>query len=367
MSRIIFNNKNSLFYTALKSEVNEYFLQRRLEKTGNWKLYLKTVILIPVAVGLYISLLAFPMPALFAIMGCGLLGFVMASIGFNVMHDACHGSFSNRKWVNNLFGYTLNIMGGNEFFWRQKHNIIHHTYTNIDGIDDDIAKSPLIRQCDTQKWVPAHRIQHIYLPFVYSITSLAWTYGSDFAKYFRQKIVQTSVNNMTWKQHLIFWLSKLWCIAVYILIPGFVVGWGEWAIGFIVGHIVFGFTLAIVFQLAHVVEETEFDVVSEDPKQIESEWAIHQVKTTANFATHNKIISWFVGGLNFQVEHHLFPRVSHIHYPAISKIVKKVCDAYGLPYHQFPSMTSAIMSHFRFMKRLGRKPLPNAQFLIPNS
>jgi linoleoyl-CoA desaturase len=224
-------------------------------------------------------------------------------------------------------------------------------------VDDDIAKSPLIRQCDTQKWVPAHRVQHLYLPFVYSITSLAWTFGADFVKYFRQKIVQTSVNNMNWKQHLIFWVSKLVNIIVYILIPGLVVGWGEWAVGFIVGHIVFGFTLAIVFQLAHVVETTEFDVVGENHKQIESEWAIHQLKTTANFATNNKIISWFVGGLNFQIEHHLFPRVSHVHYPAISKIVKKVCNAHGIPYHQFPTMTSAVVSHFRFMKRLGRKPV----------
>jgi linoleoyl-CoA desaturase len=356
MYTISFNNKNSVFYNALKSEVNEYFRQRKMKKTGNWKLYLKSGTLIPLAIGLYISLLVFPLPAFFAILGCGLLGFMLASIGFNVMHDACHGSFSSRKWVNEMFGYTINALGGNEFFWKQKHNIIHHTYTNIDGVDDDIAKSPLIRQCDTQKWVPVHRIQHLYLPMVYSITSLAWIFGSDFAKYFQQKIARTSMNKMDRKQHFIFWMSKLANILVYILIPGFVVGWGHWVIGFIVAHVVFGFTLAIVFQLAHVVEETEFDVATPEHKQIEAEWAIHQVKTTANFATHNKIISWLVGGLNFQIEHHLFPRVSHVHYPAISKIVKNVCEKYGMPYHQFPSMTSAIVSHFRIMRKLGKKP-----------
>ncbi len=178
----------------------------------------------------------------------------------------------------------------------------------------------------------------------------------DFAKYFSQRIVKTSVQGMDVKNHFIFWISKVLYIVFYILIPGFVVGWGAWAIGFITVHVVMGFSLAIVFQLAHVVEHTEFDVVSDDPKLIETEWAVHQVRTTANFATNNKIISWFVGGLNFQIEHHLFPRVSHVHYPALSKIVQKVCELHGMPYHQFPTMSSAIASHFRFMKHLGKKP-----------
>ncbi|HEV8286620.1 MAG TPA: acyl-CoA desaturase [Chitinophagaceae bacterium] len=356
MPKVTFNNKNNVFYSVLKSEVEKYFQQKRLRKTGNWKLYIKSGLLIPLAIALYIFLLFMPMPVLLSVLLCAVLGFVLASIGFNVMHDACHGSFSRHKWINNLFGYTLNALGGNEFFWRQKHNIIHHTYTNIDGMDDDIAKSPLIRQCETQKWLPAHRVQHIYLPLVYAITSIAWTFIMDFVKYFNQKIVTTSIQNMTAKNHFIFWASKVLYVVFYILIPALIVGWQAWIIGFIVVHVVFGFTLAIVFQLAHVVEHTEFDSVEEDPKLIETEWAIHQIKTTANFATHNKIISWFVGGLNFQIEHHLFPRVSHVHYPALSKIVKKVCELHDMPYHQFPSMSSAIISHFRFMRKLGKKP-----------
>src|SRR6185369_4517016 len=179
MSKVTFNNKNSVFFTALKTEVEQYFRQQKIKRTGNWKLYIKPGILIPSAIALYIILLLLPMSSIVGIFLCAVLGFVLASIGFNVMHDACHGSFSSRKWVNNLFGYTLNALGGNEFFWRQKHNIIHHTYTNIDGMDDDIAKSPVIRQCDTQKWLAFHRVQHIYLPLVYAITSLAWTFIMD--------------------------------------------------------------------------------------------------------------------------------------------------------------------------------------------
>jgi linoleoyl-CoA desaturase len=356
MSKVTFNNKNSVFYTDLKSAVDNYFQQRQLKKTGNWKLFLKTGVLIPLAIMLYVAIMFFHLPIALVIVLGGLLGFTLASIGFNVMHDACHGSYSSRKWANNVMGLTMNALGGNAYIWKQKHNIIHHTYTNVDGMDDDIAKSPLIRQCDTQKWVPMHRIQHIYLPLVYSITSLAWALLTDFMKYFSGKVHQTGMKKMDTKEHIIFWVSKILYLTVYVLIPLFFLGPIGWLLFFVGMHVIEGLTLAIVFQLAHVVEHTEFEVVTDDPKMIETEWAVHQVKTTANFANNNKIISWLVGGLNFQIEHHLFPKVSHVHYPALSKIVKKVCEMHGMPYHQYPTMSSAVASHFRFMKQLGRKP-----------
>jgi linoleoyl-CoA desaturase len=356
MAKVTFNNKNNSFFTALKAEVEQYFNQQKIKKTGNWKLYIKTGVLIPSAICLYILLLLLPMPGVLSIFLCAVLGFVLASIGFNVMHDACHGSYSSKKWVNDALGHSLNALGGNAFIWKFKHNIIHHTYTNVDGIDDDIAKSPIMRQCDTQKWVPAHRFQHIYVVLVYAISSFAWVFMMDFTKYFKQKIQVTPLQKMSFKEHFIFWLSKALYMFFYILVPVYFVGWGSWAIGFAVMHLAMGFTLAIVFQLAHVVEHTEFEVAKIDPKTIESEWAIHQVRTTANFAPQNKIISWFVGGLNFQIEHHLFPRVSHVHYPALSKIVKDTCAKFNLPYNEYPTMSSAIISHFRMMKILGRKP-----------
>src|ERR1051326_8874285 len=161
MPRITFNNNSNVFYTELKNEVEKYFDQKHLKKTGNWKLFLKTGILVPSAILIYVFLLVFHLPFAFVIVLGALLGFVLASVGFNVMHDACHGSFSPYKWVNEVFGLSLNMLGGNAFIWKQKHNIIHHTYTNIDGIDDDISKSPVMRQSHNQKWVPAHRFQHI--------------------------------------------------------------------------------------------------------------------------------------------------------------------------------------------------------------
>lgn len=358
MPKVTFSRKNTSFYKALQSSVDQYFSQNNLRKNGNWKLYIKTVVLVSAAVVLYGVLLTVPVSAAAGISLSALLGFVLASIGFNVMHDACHGSYSSKKWVNDLLGLSLNALGGNAFIWKFKHNIIHHTYTNIDGVDDDIAKSPLMRQCHSQTWVPAHRFQHFYVFLVYGISSFAWIFLMDFTKYFTQKVYTTPLQKMDRNEHIIFWISKAFYAVFYIAIPVMAVGWQAWGIGFAFMHLTMGLTLAIVFQLAHVVEHTEFEFAGVEPVMLENEWAVHQIKTTANFARGNKFVSWFVGGLNYQVEHHLFPRISHIHYPAISQIVKATCQEYDLPYHEFPTMTEAVVSHVRMMKELGKEPVP---------
>jgi linoleoyl-CoA desaturase len=161
---------------------------------------------------------------------------------------------------------------------------------------------------------------------------------------------------MELKDHVIFWAGKLFFIGFYIVLPLMLIGWKGWLAGFFISQFTLGLTLAFVFQLAHVVEHAEFESAGVDPKKIENEWAIHQVKTTANFASKNKIITWFVGGLNYQIEHHLFPRISHIHYPAISKIVRDTCEKFGLHYIYFPTTRSAIASHVRFMHSMGKRP-----------
>jgi len=139
-----------------------------------------------------------------------------------------------------------------------------------------------------------------------------------------------------------------------IALPIWLVGFLPWLVGFLIIAMSAGFILSIVFQLAHTVEHTAFPTPSADANRIENEWAIHQIETTANFATKNKLISWLVGGLNFQIEHHLFPKVSHIHYPAISKIIKQACAEYGIRYIEFRRMRHANVSHAVHLKRMGR-------------
>jgi linoleoyl-CoA desaturase len=357
MPKITFSNRNNEFYQNLKIAVDEYFDKNRLKKTGDWRLFSKTIILVSAAATGYLFLMLGNLSAFPALAICIGLGYTFACIGFSVMHDANHGSYSTKPWLNDMIGLSANALGASAFFWKQKHNILHHTYTNVDGLDDDIAKSPIIRQCETQKWVPAHKVQHLYLLPVYALSSIFWIFFMDFAKYFTGRIYTTEAWKMTTKNKVIFWITKLGYLTFYIVLP--IVKWGffPWLGGFVLLHVAMGLTLSIVFQLAHVVENTEFEHVAlDETKHIDEAWAIHELKTTSNFAMKSKLVSWFVGGLNFQIEHHLFPKVSHIHYPAISKIVQQKCAEYNLPYNQYPTMLQAVASHFRVMKHLGKKP-----------
>ena len=355
MAKITFNNKKGDFYPTLKKKVDAYFEESGKKKTGTWSIYHKAVILFIILIACYVTAVFGDISNGWKLVVCGVLGATGASIGFNVMHDACHGSYSTKSWFNEIMGYSLNILGGNSFFWKQKHNIIHHTYTNVDGVDDDIAKLPTIRHCETQKWYPAHRVQHLYLPFLYMISSLFWIFWMDFQKYFKRKIFTTKAWKMDNKEKVVFWITKIYYVAVWMVLPIYVVGFWPWLAGFMVAHAVMGLTLGVVFQLAHVVENTHFYEGYEDTK-IDEEWAITQVLTTANFARRNPIVNWFVGGLNFQIEHHLFPRISHTHYPAISEIVKQHCEEYNVPYNDNPTMWRAVRSHFKMMRIFGRGP-----------
>ena len=355
IAKVTFRNNNNIFFQSLKKAVDDHFISSNQKKTGNWKLYSKAIILIPAAISIYIILLTGQMQLIPGLLLCALLGIVIGSIGFNVMHDSCHGAYSSKKWVNTLLGFSLNAIGGNAFFWKQKHNILHHTYTNIEGVDDDIAQSKLLRQSPTQDWMPIHQYQHYYFPVAYAMTIFMWVGLRDFMKYFTKRIHNTDIQPMDRSEHIIFWVSKILYVVFYIAIPVYFVGWLPWLIGYVTMGAVMSIVIALVFQLAHAVEGPEFDAAGLDDKVIETEWAIHQIKTTANFAPGSKIISWFVGGLNFQVEHHLFPRIAHVHYPELSKIVKQKCDEFNLPYHSFPTLTDAIGSHIRTMKKFGKK------------
>ena len=342
------------FFEAVKNSVDTYFLDNNISRTGNKHLYLKTLIFIPLALATYCFLLWGTYSWLTGLALLFVLIICLISIAFNVMHDACHGSYAGSKTINNLMSLTMNALGGNAFLWKITHNVIHHTYTNIDGVDHDIANWPLLRQCPTQPWKPFHRIQHWYMFLLYAIHTMAWMLVFDFVKYFTRKIATTPIKRMDTHEHFMFWSSKLLYILFYIVLPIYFKGWQVWLTGFIILHVSLGLVVTMVFQLAHLVEKTSFDEAGEEPKNILTSWAVHEVITTANFAPNNKLLSWFLGGLNFQIEHHLFPQVSHIHYPALSKIIKGECEKVNLPYNCYQTLNGAVTSHIRLMKQLGR-------------
>lgn len=353
MTKVTFNN-SGVFFNTLRKKVDDYFVTNNIKTTGNYKLYIKTIVLLSAAVWCYTMLVFFTPSVWLSLCICAILGTVLAGIGFNVMHDGGHGSYSSKKWLNNAMSYSLNLMGGSSYIWKIKHNINHHSFTNIEGMDDDIDIKPWIRTNQNQPKHWYHRFQHIYWVILYGVTYLFWVFWQDFQKYFSQKIADTPLKKMDLKEHIIFWGSKLLYVGLFLILPMYKVGVIETLIGYSVIAFVCGLIIAVVFQLAHILEDTQFPAVSTGGHtKIEEEWAVHQIQTTANFSTKSKIVSWFTGGLNYQVEHHLFPRISHIHYPQISKLVKETCKQFNINYIEYPSVYAAVRSHVSYLRYIG--------------
>lgn len=340
-----FSNANTLFSKSLKQKISQYFSHTALKKTGNTKLFIKAAILLCTFVALYILLVFVPMHWSISVIICMLFGVNLAAIGFNIMHDAGHQSFSEYKRLNNTLSYSLNLLGGNIYFWKLKHNIAHHTYTNIDGEDHDI-EIKFMRIHHDQPLKKYHRYQRFYFPLLYGISYLAWIFYQDYEKYFRGRMGQTSDRfHFPVKEKVIFWISKLLHFSLFIVVPVIFVGWLPTLVGLLIAGAICGMSLATVFQLAHVVDGTEFKTL--DQSRVEEEWMVHQVQSTANFATKSKVLTWLLGGLNFQVEHHLFPKVSHIHYPALNRIVRETCQEFAIQYNEFKTFGGAFKSHIR--------------------
>ncbi|MEO6948561.1 MAG: acyl-CoA desaturase [Ginsengibacter sp.] len=342
------------FYAALKSRVNQYFVDNKRSTAGNSSLLIKAVIFCVSYLAIYVHLVFFTPMTWIAIPECILFGLLTAAIGFNVMHDGAHGAFSKNKVLNRMAGSSLNFLGASAIMWNAKHNIIHHTFTNIDGVDDDIEAGPWMRFATTQKKLKIHKFQHIYFWILYTQLHLIWIFLTDYQKYFKKRIGSMPLRKMTPYEHFSFWTAKIIYAFMFVVLPIMLIGFLPWLVGFLIITMVTGLAISIVFQLAHTVEHTEFPMPDVMTGKIENDWAIHQIHTTANFATNNKVISWLVGGLNFQIEHHLFPRISHIHYPAISKITKEMCKKYGIEYIEYRKMTTAIHSHIMYLKRIGQ-------------
>ena len=248
---------------------------------------------------------------------------------------------------------AISLLGANHFMWNMKHNMIHHTYTNIDGYDDDIDIGFLMRMSPQQKRLKMHKLQHYYFWILYMFLYIFWIFFSDYHKYFSKKIGQIPLKKMKFIHHVEFWIVKFYHFIFFVIIPIYKLGFVAWLIGFFIVCAVAGLILSIVFQLAHTIDKTIFPEPSLEFKVLPDDYATHQILTTANFSTHNKFVNWFVGGLNFQIEHHLFPKISHIHYPQISKIVKEVCSQCNLQYNEYKTTRSAILAHIRFLRNMG--------------
>ena len=347
------------FFKTLNKRVNQYFKEKNILKTGNWKLYTKAIIMFTIFFVPLILILTVAMPQWVSLLLTVLIGIGMAGVGMNVMHDSNHGSFSSKKWVNKLMGSSIYILAGNVYNWKVQHNVLHHTFTNIKGHDEDIDAGRIIRFSKHSKWFNIHKFQKYYSFFLYGLLTINWAITTDFKQmnnYLKRKLSYGKFPNPAteWTKLII---SKIVYYAIWIVLPILVldIAWWKIFIGFFVMHYTAGMILSVVFQLAHVVPKTNMPLPDKNGN-MKHTWAMHQFYTTANFAPTNKFICWYTGGLNHQVEHHVFPHISHIHYGKIAKIVKKTALEFNLPYNEYKTTRKAILEHFKQLKTLGKKP-----------
>ncbi|MCI5059248.1 MAG: acyl-CoA desaturase [Flavobacteriales bacterium] len=344
------------FYSDLRKRVNQYFENNKISKDGRFGIWIKAFVMISLYLGPYVLMYfnVITHPALFICMWV-VMALGMSGIGLSVMHDANHGTFTKSKGLNGLVGSIINLVGGAKVTWNIQHNVLHHTYTNVEGMDDDIETIPLMRFSPSQKWMKIHKYQHIYAWFFYALMTLNWATAKDFIqliRYKKENLIRTQ--NTTFTKELVkLIVFKLAYYTYLIVLPiiFFDVAWYWVVLGYVTMHLLSGLILSLIFQSAHVMDTTEFHVPKDG--KLKNNWAVHQVLTTTNFAPRSKWFTWFIGGLNYQIEHHLFPSISHVHYRKISKIVREVVEEYGLPYNVKPSFFNALASHGSMLRRLG--------------
>jgi linoleoyl-CoA desaturase len=352
------------FLDTVAERAKAYFETHNISPYANAGMWVKTIIMLT----LYFAPIVLIITGVASVSGWLFFGlwFIMAigliGIGTSVMHDANHGTYSANKKVNRFIGYVLEAVGGFSINWKIQHNVLHHTYTNIDGLDEDIESVIFLRLSPRQPLYWFHKYQFLYIWFFYSIMTLYWMTAKDFVQVFRYKRKDLLIKQRTTLKKAVFSLTlyKIFYYGYIIVLPILFSGmpWYYVIFGFMLMHFVTGLFLSCVFQPAHVMETSGYaaPVVNEDSKhRMEDTWAIHEMENTANFAPKNRILSWFIGGLNFQIEHHLFTRVCHVHYRKLAPIVQQTAREFNIPYHVQPTFRRALWEHAKMLKKLGRQ------------
>lgn len=337
----------------LDQAVDDYFTAAGVDPSGGSRMWLKSATMMAWALSSYLLLLLWASSWWTAAPLVVSLALALAGISFCVMHDGNHGAYSRRGWLNRATGAVIDLMGGSSYVWRQKHNVLHHTYTNIDGVDDDIELRPFFRLTEGQGHYWFHRFQHLYWVPLFGFFTTKWVLIDDFVALARGAVGHHPMRRPRGLDLLQLLAGKAFFVLWAIVIPLQFIPLVPFLVGYALLCTVWGVTMGLVFQLAHAVEGVTFmDRVECSPLP----WVEHQLATTADFARSNPILTWYLGGLNHQVEHHLYSRVCHIHYPALAPIVREVCGRYGIVPHDHPTMTSALRAHLRHLRRLGTRP-----------
>lgn len=348
------------FLQVLRRRVDGYFESTGRSKRDSPRMYFKTATILCWFFGAYFLLLFAAHSWWLIVPLAMILGLALAAIGFNIQHDGAHKAYSDHQWVNRIMALMLDLMGGSSYMWDWKHNSIHHTYTNITGHDDDIDLGFLARLSPHQRQFWFHRVQGIYLWILYGFMAIKWHLFDDFYQLATGRIGAKKIPRPKGLDLAVFIVGKVLFFSMALVIPVLLHPILAVLAVYAIAAFVSGVVLSIVFQLAHCVEGAAFPMPVSSvvgPAHMPTSWAVHEVQTTVDFARENRLLGWFVGGLNFQIEHHLFPKICHVRYPEISPIVEEVCREFGVRYTAHRSFVAAIASHYRWVTAMGRPPV----------
>ncbi len=343
------------FYAVLRQRVAEHFRTTGADQTrGNYAMWLKSALILAVFAGSYVLLVFVVTSALHAVLLTILLGVIAALVGFNIQHDGGHQAYSAAPWRNRLAAATLDLIGASSYLWHWKHAVFHHGFSNIAGQDTDISVGRVLRLEPQQAHLPHHRWQHLYIWPLYGLMAVRWQLYDDFREVVNGAIGPHRIPRPRGRELVIFAIGKLLFIGLALILP--MLFHPVWVVVLLytLSSYTLSLVLSIVFQLAHNTALCEFPLPPESTGRMAHSWAVHQVLTTADFSRRSRIVTWLCGGLNFQIEHHLFPQVCHVHYPALSPIVEATCREHGIAYREHPSFLSGLRAHFRWLRVMGQ-------------
>ncbi len=351
------NPKKDQFIKVLRERIWAYFKENNISKYANAQMYFKTAFAVVSWIGIYALLMSNALSHSYWLtigVFC-LLGFVNIFMAFNIVHDACHGAYSANKKVNKYMGLFMNFIGGNAYLFTQMHNA-HHAFVNIHGSDVTLETHGLFRFTPDEPWQPKHKWQHIYTPIVYALASLHWTAVKDFKWFFMESHIGNNKNIQHPRSEMfMLFVTKIMYFGLHLVLPllFLTVPWWVVVLGYLALHLPSSLMFALVFQVTHVYDGTTYPL-PDDEGNIENNYAIHVLETTADFSRKNPVANWFFGCINIHVIHHIMPGICHVHYPALTKILEETAEEFGLEYQENESFWKAFKKHLQMLHILSK-------------
>lgn len=347
------------FRRALNARADAYFARTGKSRLAGGAFYAQAAILVAIMLGAYTALLGNVFGAWGAFAMALLYGLAVLMLAMNVAHDAAHLAITGVKRIDTTIQRVLmGILGVDGYLWRMRHDGSHHVFPNVNGSDIDIDENPVLRLSPNHPWRPRHRYQHLYVPFAYMLTLWDSIFVSDVKYLLKKDLANMRGIAHPPREYATFILLKLFYLAINIVLPlAFIrLPWWQIAAGYVAVNALVSLVFVVLLVGTHFSTEASFPLADADGR-LPTSWAAHALETALNWSPESRIAFYLTGGGNCHAAHHLFPRVSHSHYRALSRIIEDTAREHGLKFHRmsFPGM---IASHFAHLKRLGRDASP---------